>query len=42
MSKAAEQMGFAGDFDAGLATEEKQRAGRLGPVSSVGICGIYG
>ena len=26
MSKAAEQMGFAGDFDAGLATEEKQRA----------------
>jgi hypothetical protein len=26
MSKAVEQMGFAGDFDAGLATEEKQRA----------------
>ena len=26
MSNAAEQMGFARDFDAGLATEEKQRA----------------
>lgn len=26
MSKAAEQMGFAGDFDAGLTAEEKQKA----------------